>query len=117
MANMKIIIAGGRDFNDYAKLESSMFDCFDGDSVHIISGNARGADRLGEAWARARNIPVTIMPAEWDKYGKSAGYRRNQDMAKKADAVIAFWDGASRGTKHMIDIAKAQGLRLHIITY
>lgn len=60
---------------------------------------------------------VDQYPADWDTYGKSAGYRRNEDMAKIADACIVFWDGESRGSKHMIDIAEREGLPLRIVKF
>ena len=83
----------------------------------IVSGTARGADSLGEVYAKEKGYLLTKFPAQWDKFGKSAGYRRNEEMAKNADGLVAFWDGQSRGTKHMIDIAKAQGLAVRIINY
>lgn len=78
---------------------------------------ARGADSLGAQWALANNIDLIRMPADWDRFGKSAGYRRNEEMAKIANAVITFWDGVSRGTKHMIDIATQHRLPLAIVKY
>lgn len=85
----------------------------------VISGTARGADRTGETWAKARGIPVVRMPANWDAHGRSAGYRRNTEMAEAADALVAVWDGESRGTKHIIEIAKARELNVfvHIVDY
>lgn len=65
-------------------------------------------------WARRNNVPVEKYPANWDKYGKSAGYIRNEEMAKVADSLLAIWDGKSRGTKHMIDIATKKGLTVFI---
>ena len=56
-------------------------------------------------------------PADWDKYGKAAGYKRNGEMARNADALIAFWDGKSRGTKHMIDLAKKYDLQARVVMY
>lgn len=79
----------------------------------IVSGTANGVDKLGENWAMYRRIPVKKFPANWNMYGKSAGYRRNLEMAGYADALVAVWDGESKGTKHMIDIARDKG----IITY
>ena len=75
-------------------------------ATEIVSGGARGVDRLGEQWGKQHNIPVFIMQAQWDKYGRSAGYRRNEQMAQYADTLVAIWDGHSVGTKHMIDIMK-----------
>lgn len=105
---MKIIIAGGRDFRDYTKLESNVdsiikeLDLYDHE-VHIITGGAKGADKLGEQYAIKNSFTLEKYPANWNKYGKSAGPIRNAEMAKVADVLIAFWDGKSKGTKDMID--------------
>jgi hypothetical protein len=69
----------------------------------VISGCARGVDQMGIRWAKENKISFVGVPANWDYYGKSAGMIRNTQMANKADALIAIWDGESRGTKHMID--------------
>lgn len=112
----KIIIAGGRDFNDYNKLKYICdFHIKDGDE--IVSGKARGADSLGEVYANEMKLNVKEFPADWNKYGKSAGYIRNEEMAKYADRLIAFWDGKSKGTKHMIDLAKKYNLIVSVIGY
>ena len=80
----------------------------------VISGMARGVDSLAVDYAKETNLPLVKMPAFWDLYGRSAGYKRNEQMAEVADALIALWDGSSRGTKHMIDIAKKKGLKVFI---
>lgn len=82
--------------------------------IEVVSGTASGVDRLGEAWAAERNLPVIRFPAEWDKYGKYAGYKRNQQMADVANALVALWDGVSKGTNHMITIALAKGIPVHV---
>lgn len=114
---MKFIIAGGRDFSNYNLLKESCDLLLLQKVQEVISGDARGADSLGEKWASENKIRTTIFPANWNKYGKSAGYKRNVQMADYADGLIAFWDGNSRGTKHMIDIAKEKGLEVHVISY
>ena len=111
-----MIIAGSHSFTNYSLLCKTLEDLFP-HPITIVSGHARGADKLGEAYAQAKGYDVLIMPAEWDKYGKSAGYRRNSKMAEQADALIAFWDGQSRGTYHMINLAKAKGLPVHVVSY
>lgn len=83
----------------------------------VISGTAPGADTMGEKWAESRNIPVIKMPANWDLYGKSAGYKRNVEMAKIANYVVVFWDGISNGTRHMINIANDMKITCWIIKY
>ncbi len=91
--------------------------------IEIISGTARGADKLGERFAKEYNLRIKKFPANWDLYGKKAGYLRNIQMAEYAKnnsdlgVLIAFWDGNSKGTKHMIDIAKKHELLLFIVKY
>jgi hypothetical protein len=80
--------------------------------TEVISGTAGGVDKLGERYAREHGIRLKCMSAEWDKYGKSAGYRRNEQMAEVADALIAVHNG-SKGTGHMINIARRNGLKIH----
>lgn len=105
----RIIIAGSRDFNDYVLLKTEC-DKFiavtpDDRQIVIISGGAKGADSLGEQYAREHGLQIRRFPADWNRFGKSAGPRRNVEMAQNADALIAFWDGQSRGTKHMVKTA------------
>ena len=119
---IKVIIAGTRDFNDYDFLKKNVDYFLQGinpnnEEIEIVSGNARGADKLGERYAKEHNLPVKLFPANWDKYGKRAGYLRNQEMANYSDMLIAFWDEKSKGTKHMIDIAKKQGLTVIVVGY
>jgi len=115
---MKVIIAGGRNFNDYNKLRESCDNILvNQKDVEIVSGTAAGADTLGERYAQEKGYEVKKFPAHWDLYGKSAGYKRNQQMAEYADGLIAFWDGKSKGTKHMIDIANKMGLKVRVVRY
>ena len=111
-----MIIAGGRSFRDYNLLCKTIDQLFPY-PITIVSGHARGADKLGEAYAQSKGYDVKIMPADWETYGKSAGYRRNEAMADVSDALVAFWDGKSRGTMHMINLAEAKGLRVHVVRY
>ena len=116
----RVIIAGGRDFHDttwsYKKLDRLLQSRQDEDIV-IVSGTANGADKVGESYAVSRGHKLNRFPADWNKFGKSAGYKRNQQMAENAEALVAFWDGQSKGTKHMIDLAKAKGLIVRVIKY
>ena len=115
---MKVIIAGTRDFNDYALLRDVCNEELAGLSdIEIVSGTARGADRLGEQYANEHGYPVKQFPADWDNLGKRAGYVRNEQMAKYGDMLIAFWNNESRGTKHMIDLAKRENLLVVVIDY
>jgi len=115
---MRVIIAGGRFFDDYdllkKKVDSILKECT---NIVIVSGMAKGADTLALNYAKEKGYNTIEMPANWDKYGKSAGYRRNEDMARISDACIVFWDGKSKGTGHMINIAKNYNLQLRIIRY
>lgn len=117
----KIVIAGGRDFLDYNLLREKVNKILQEKRVThkivIISGCARGADTLGLRYASENVFDVEEYPAEWDKYGKKAGYMRNVEMAENANALIAFWDGKSKGTKHMIDIATERNLPIRVIKY
>lgn len=79
-----------------------------------MSGKAKGPDSHGERWAYANDIPVDDYPADWDRHGKAAGAMRNEEMACNADALIAVWDGSSRGTADMIRRAKTKGLQVHV---
>ena len=109
---MRTIVAGSRDFRDYGRLVAAL-------DMHyisvILSGAARGADRLGERYAAERGIPIERYPAQWELYGRRAGYLRNEEMASAAESLVAFWDGMSPGTGHMIDIARRYGLRVWIV--
>ena len=115
----KVIIAGGRDFKDYDLLKTKLNKILSNinTQIVIVSGKARGADSLGERYANEMEYKIAEFPANWDKYGKRAGYIRNEEMAKYADACVCFWDGKSKGTKHMIDLADKHNLKLRVIRY
>ena len=115
---IKIIIAGSRGFDQYVLLSSVCDDVLPGGMEYeIVSGCARGADKLGETYAWERGWPVTQFPADWDTHGRAAGYIRNEEMARYADALIVFWNGKSRGTKYMIDLAHKHRLLTYIHRY
>lgn len=117
---MKVIIAGSRnitkieneispeDLVDLAITESKF------DVSCVVCGMARGADLYGKLWAEKYCIPVEEYPADWKKYGRSAGYKRNVEMAENANALVALWDGNSSGTGHMVNIAKDKNLYIYI---
>lgn len=107
---MKVIIAGTRDFNDYKRLKHDL-DLYrtTANITEIVSGGCRGADLLGEKYAKENNIPVKRFPANWEVYGKKAGPIRNAEMAEYADCLIAYWDSKSRGTKNMIETMRKKG--------
>jgi hypothetical protein len=115
---MKVIIAGGRNFNNYDVLRQNCDKVLSlQEDVEIVSGTANGADKLGERYAQEKGLLVKQFPADWEKYGRGAGYKRNEEMAKYADVLIAFWDGKSRGTKHMIDLAKKYELKVEVVLF
>lgn len=110
---MRVIIAGSRDYDNYDGLLEAINDSAFEISV-VVSGGAKGADALGERYAIAMNKPLDIHKADWKAHGRGAGPVRNKKMAENADALIAIWDGQSRGTKHMIDTATSKGLRVYV---
>lgn len=116
-----LLIAGGREFVDYFKLKeavhSSLRELQVRAPITIISGGARGADKLGETYAETHGHRCAVYPADWDKLGKSAGYIRNATMGEVADAAVIFWDGSSRGTKNMISVMKRLGKPVHVYNY
>ena len=121
MEYFRVIIAGGRDFNDYsllkAKCDNILADKTATHRIIVVSGAAKGADILGEQYAREKGYTVERYPADWNTHGRAAGPIRNTQMANSADALIAFWDGQSKGTKSMINIAKTKGLGVRVISY
>lgn len=132
MKELRIIVAGSRDFQNYTLLSSTLRRILaylknnnvftDKNQVEFISGTARGADQLGEQFAKQFGYNVKRFPADWT-LGKRAGYVRNEQMAKYAVAdgnkglLVAFWDGKSKGTKHMIDLARKHGLAVRVVKY
>ena len=117
---IKVLVCGGRDFNDYGLLADTLVGLlgqYDPKEVTIISGHARGADKLGEQFANANECKLLIFPADWDKQGKAAGFIRNQRMIEegKPDLVVAFPTKTSRGTFDMINKAKKAGLPVTVV--
>ena len=111
---MKVIIAGSREINSYAVVEQAVRES-NLEITEVVSGCARGVDRLGEAYAIKHRLPIAKFPANWD-LGRGAGHIRNAQMAEYAEALIAIWDGSSRGTAGMIRIARANGLQVYVKT-
>lgn len=106
---MKTIIAGSRD-RSLSSVDKELLATLG--ITEVVCGGARGIDTDGRLWAEEQGIPVKMFPADWNKYGKSAGCIRNEEMAVYADMLVAFWDGESRGTKHMIRVAGEAGLKV-----
>lgn len=119
MTEFKLIVAGSRGFTDFDLLIKKVVDMAEGQlkdrAVSIVSGMAKGPDMMGYLFAKDQGITCYEFPANWDKYGKGAGYRRNAEMADFADGLLAFWDGKSRGTKHMIDQMTAKGKVVRVV--
>lgn len=121
----KVVVAGSRSFNDYdllkRKMDFYLSDRIDRDreffNIEIVSGTARGADSLGERYARERGFALKEFPANWNLYGKRAGMIRNKEMRDYADAVVVFWDGKSRGSKNMIELAVEEKLPVRIVRF
>lgn len=132
---MKVLIFGGRDFNDYKLLETKCDEILKNvnEEITIIEGDALGADKLDARYAIARRYKLSVMPAKWNdlteepckiKYNKNnkpynalAGFNRNARMILITDIAIGFWDGTSRGTKNSIDLCKEKGIPLYVINY
>lgn len=107
---MKVAVIGGRDFNDYEKLKSTLELL---PITLIISGGADGADKLSERYAKEKGIPTQIYLPEWDLFGKKAGFIRNTTIVENSELVVAFWNQKSRGTKD--SIGKAHKLKINIL--
>lgn len=117
----RLVIAGSRDFEDYSALSGAVDDFLKQLApkrpVTIVSGTARGADRLGEQYACQKGYALEEYPANWHYFGKAAAVKRNAQMAEIADAAIVFWDGQSAGAKNMIECAEAQGIPCQVIRF
>lgn len=116
---MKVGIVGGRGFNDQVLFDNTLtaFTIEHGKITHVVSGAAKGADTMGANFAKRFGIELTEFIPEWDKYGRSAGFRRNQDIIANSEYVIAFWDGSSKGTKSSIDLAKKLNIPILVVYY
>lgn len=112
---MKVIIAGSREGATLEDVDVAMIlSGWEAQIIEVVSGRAPGVDRLGEIWGGRRGLRVVPFPADWTRHGKAAGAIRNAQMAAYADALVAIWDGQSRGTKNMIETAEAQGLQVYV---
>ena len=118
---MKLMICGSRTLDNPAyvwtalsHLQKHMPDL---DISQIVSGTCYGPDQNGEDWAYERNIPCSYFPADWNRYGKSAGYRRNVTMVEYSDIVIAIWDGVSKGTLHSINLARSKNVPVWVFEF
>lgn len=117
---MQLIVCGGRDFNDYDFLKMTLDDYLDAypdQDVLIISGGAKGADTLGARYADENGFDKVYFHVDWEKYGKSAGYVRSNQMVEEATHVVAFWNGKSKGTQHLITQAIKKKLKVRVVEY
>lgn len=114
----RIVIAGCRDYTDYEAAKAYIDHCIanirNENTIVIVSGGARGADALGERYAKENGFQIERYLADWNKYGRFAGPRRNKIMAQASDYVICFWDEKSRGTRSMIECARKLGKPIRI---
>ncbi len=114
---MKVLVCGGRDLKlTYKQIQDVMFAVCETTPAMIIHGDASGVDESAETWAVDSGVPYKAYPAKWEKFGKAAGPIRNRQMLalEQPDVVVAFWDGKSRGTKNMIDLAIKAGVPVYI---
>ena len=127
-ATKRVIVAGGRNLKDYKLIEHTLNELMENqpNQIEIVSGgqmsidefgNRFGADYLAEQWAEKNAIQIHKFPANWNKHNKAAGPIRNRQMAQYGDALIAFWDGITRGTQSMIEEARAAKLPVNVIRY
>lgn len=122
-----LIVAGSRNFNNYEYLKASLdyllYDLAkEKYPITIISGTAKGADTLGERYAKERGYGIIRMPANWEEFGKRAGYIRNAEMANKVKeegfgGCACFWDGKSPGTNWMIKLCEEKQIDCYIYKY
>lgn len=110
---MRTIVAGCRDFTDY-EVVKAVLDSPPWEITEVVSGGARGVDSLGERWARENGVTCATFLPDWS-VGRQAGPIRNIEMAKYAEALIAFWNNKSKGTGHMISVARDRKLKVFVV--
>lgn len=115
----RVVVAGCRNFNEYEKAKKYINICISNIKTKyeliFLSIGCQGADSLGERFAKENGYKIERYLADWKKFGKSAGPKRNKEMADVADFVICFWDNKSLGTKSMVEYAKEFNKPLKII--
>jgi len=116
---VNIAVIGSRNFDDYEFVENivsaviaDLAEQTNSDKITIVSGGAKGTDLLAERFAKQHSFPMLIFRPDYKSFGKAAPIRRNREILEHSDMVIAFWDGASKGTRYMIEQAE----KLHITT-
>ncbi len=114
---MRVIVAGSRTITDEAVVRTALREAFLFEAINptlVLSGCVRGVDTVGAVIARKSGVRVVAYPANWAEHGRRAGFIRNVDMAHNADALVAVWDGGSKGTEHMIQAARERGLSVYV---
>ena len=117
------LVVGSRTFNDYDLMcEKLDYLLMNYSQVAIVSGGAKGADTLAEKYAKEHNYPLRVYKADWNAYGKRAGFLRNEEMHKcisiyENKGVVAFWDGNSSGTAHNFELAIKYNNPIRIYNY
>jgi hypothetical protein len=115
---MRLIVAGSRTFSNKEKVFKNLDNIYKHfPELEIVSGLAKGPDSFGKQWAAVNRVPCHEFPANWDKYGKRAGFVRNEEMAHFGDAALIYWDGKSPGSKSMIKLANEAGLKVAVVYY
>jgi hypothetical protein len=110
---MKVIIAGSRTIRDYELVKQAIKES-GFEITEVVCGTANGVDSLGERYAKENGIKLSYFYPDWKGQGKLAGHKRNEQMAHYSEALVAIWDGDSRGTKHMIEYANKKGLKVYV---
>lgn len=114
---MRITIGGCRDYNNYSVFEKFVSECIseiESENIIILSGHCSGVDAMAERYAMEKGYKLEIYPADWKKYGRAAGPKRNKEMVQDSNVVIAFWDGKSKGTKSLVEFAKKNDMLLYL---
>lgn len=111
---MKVAVIGSRGFDDYDLVKETLSDL---NITLLVSGGARGADSLGERYAKENGIETLIFKPDWKKHGPAAGPLRNTDIVNNSEMVVAFWDGESRGTQDSMKKAEQQGKKVLVVHY
>src|SRR3954465_2946642 len=113
---MRVLVCGSRGWGRVWQVRMVYAELDKLKPTEIISGGARGADRVAEVWAKTNSVPITVFTPDWNKYGRRAGILRNNQMLDtNPDLVLAFWDGVSTGTKHTINEARKRGMKVEVI--
>lgn len=110
---MRVAVIGSRDFPDLDRVDRFVEQLEAG--TIVVSGGARGVDYAADQAALRNGLGFEVHKAEWDKEGKIAGKLRNYRIVKRADRVVAFWDGMSTGTSHAVTVAVALGVPVQVI--